>query len=121
MKGAPGALVVGAGPAGLEAALTLARRGFRVALAERTGRAGGRLLYESRLPGLSAWHRVVDWRLGRLRTMENVALYFDSDLTADDVLEFGAAHVVVATGARWVPMLFSPNEYPLGGSIIRAC
>ncbi len=114
VKGAATALVVGAGPAGLEAALTLARRGMRVALAERTDKAGGRLLYESRLPGLSAWHRVVDWRLGRLRTLENVDLYFDSDLGADDVLEFGAEHVVIATGARWVPMLFSPNEYPLG-------
>lgn len=108
------ALVVGAGPAGLEAALTLARRGLRVAVAEKTARPGGRLVYESRLPGLSAWHRVVDWRIGRLRTMENVDIYLGSDLGPDDVLDFGAEHVVLATGARWVPWLFSPNEYPLG-------
>lgn len=107
-------LVVGAGPAGLEAALTLGRRGFAVALAEADGEAGGRVLFESRLPGLSAWRRLVDYRMGQLVRMANVDLYFDSRLTADDVAEFGADHVVVATGAAWTRHLYSPNEYPLG-------
>ena len=57
-------LVVGGGPAGLEAALTLARRGFDVALAEKNRDFGGRLLWETRLPGLREWFRVADYRLG---------------------------------------------------------
>jgi dimethylamine/trimethylamine dehydrogenase len=94
-------LVVGAGPAGLEAARALGQRGHEVHLAEAGREPGGRVSRESRLPGLAEWARVRDWRLGRLRGMDNVALYPDNRLTAGDVLEFGARHVVLATGARW--------------------
>ncbi len=107
-------LVVGGGPAGLEAALTLGRRGYDVALADRARSFGGRLRWETTLPGLNAWHRVVDYRLGQLRKMANVTLYPESDLAAQDVLDFNAANVVIATGARWLPHLCGANELPYG-------
>ena len=107
-------LVVGGGPAGLEAALTLARRGMTVALADKGREMGGRLVWETRLPGLREWFRVADYRLGRLRQMANVTLYPDSEMAAQDVLDFGAAHVVVATGARWTRNLCGANEIPVG-------
>ncbi len=94
-------LVVGAGPAGLECALWLGRRGHSVTLAEAGRDLGGRVLRESRLPGLSAWIRVRDWREGRLAQMPEVEIFRESRLEAGDVLEFGAAHVVLATGSRW--------------------
>ncbi len=94
-------LVVGGGPAGLECALQLGRRGYRVTLAEASGEFGGRALRESRLKGLSAWRRVVDNRIYELRQMANVALYTDSALSAEDVGEFGCDHVFLATGAAW--------------------
>ncbi|MDQ0507133.1 oxidoreductase [Xanthobacter agilis] len=94
-------LVVGTGPAGLEAAMMLGRRGYEVALAEATRDLGGRLVAERRLPGLSAWGRVVDYRVGQIDPMANVEVYRESRLTADDVLGFGFAHVAVATGATW--------------------
>jgi dimethylamine/trimethylamine dehydrogenase len=94
-------LVVGAGPAGLEAALAAARRGYDVHLAEAGSELGGRVSRESRLPGLSEWARVRDWRVTQLERMANVSIYRDSALEAEHVLEFGARHVAIATGSVW--------------------
>jgi dimethylamine/trimethylamine dehydrogenase len=94
-------LVVGGGPAGLEAARALGQRGYAVTLAEATAELGGRVSRESRLPGLAEWARVRDWRLGQLNKLANVEVYLESELGAQQVLDFGYRHVIVATGARW--------------------
>ena len=94
-------LIVGAGPAGLECARALGQRGYAVHLAEATKDLGGRVVRESKLPGLNEWIRVRDHRVGQIERMANVSIYRDSRLTVADVQEFGAAHVVLATGARW--------------------
>lgn len=94
-------LVVGAGPAGLEAAMMLGRRGHAVTLAERGTQLGGRLVAERRLPGLSAWGRVADYRAGQLAKMSNVEIFFDSALSDEDILGFGFDHVALATGSFW--------------------
>ncbi|MGL4294289.1 MAG: FAD-dependent oxidoreductase, partial [Aestuariivirga sp.] len=94
-------LVVGAGPAGLEAARALGQRGLTVTIADRASEAGGRVARECRLPGLAAWGRVRDWRLLQIGKMPNVSLYLESDMTAETVAELGADHVLVATGATW--------------------
>ena len=99
---APGkVLVVGAGPAGLEAALTLGRRGLEVSVAFGERVAGGRVNRESTLPGLATWGRVRDWRLTMLAKLPNVTLYPESVMSAADVLACGADHVVLATGSVW--------------------
>ncbi|HEU4825848.1 MAG TPA: hypothetical protein VFS85_05175 [Dongiaceae bacterium] len=56
---------------------------------------------ECRLPGLAAWGRVRDYRVGQIRKMPSVEVYLDSDLSAADVLEFGFDHVAIATGSTW--------------------
>ncbi|MGA2778385.1 MAG: FAD-dependent oxidoreductase [Steroidobacteraceae bacterium] len=94
-------LIVGAGPAGLEAAHILGKRGYQVAIADAATEAGGRVTRESRLPGLAQWARVRDYRLGQIQRMANVALYLDSRMQAADVRAFGADHVLIATGAQW--------------------
>jgi dimethylamine/trimethylamine dehydrogenase len=94
-------LIVGAGPTGLECARLLGRRGYSVHLAEATEELGGRVTLESRLPGLSAWARVRDYRLNQLNKMQNVEIFRASRLCAEHVIEFGARRVVLATGARW--------------------
>ena len=94
-------LVIGGGPAGLEAARATAQRGADVMLADAAQEWGGRVAQECRLPGLAAWGRVRDWRLGQLRQAPNAQLYLDSRLSAEDVLSYGIPHVAIATGARW--------------------
>jgi len=94
-------LVVGAGPAGLEAARALGERGYTVHLAEAVKELGGRIATESRLPGLATWARVRDWRLGQIAKLANVTVYRESRLGPKDVLEFAPDHVLVATGSRW--------------------
>ena len=91
-------LVVGAGPAGLECARALGARGYAVTLAEGSQELGGRVSLESQLPGLSEWARVRDWRLTQLHKLPNVEIYRDSELSADQVLEYGFSQVAVATG-----------------------
>jgi dimethylamine/trimethylamine dehydrogenase len=107
-------LIVGAGPSGLECALTLGRRGYEVTVAEAADDIGGRLRFETRLPGLGAWGRVLDWRRGQLARLSNVNIYRGNRLAAEDILELGNRHVVIATGARWARLLYSPLEVPYG-------
>lgn len=94
-------LVIGAGPAGLEAACTLGQRGYQVTLAEAETSLGGRVTDESQLPGFAEWARVRDWRLGQIAKMSNVMVYPDNHLDVDAVLELEHQHVMVATGSTW--------------------
>ena len=112
-------LIVGAGPAGLEAAWALCRRGYKVAVAEATTETGGRVTKESKLPGLSAWGRVADYRQYQLSQRSDVEIYLDSELNTESLLEFGFENICLATGARWrrdgvarqhvVPMNIAPE------------
>jgi dimethylamine/trimethylamine dehydrogenase len=94
-------LVVGGGPAGLEAALALGRRGYRITLAEASDQLGGRVVNESGLPGLENWIRVRDYRAYMISQMGNIDVYLDSSLSADNVSDLEADVVVVATGSKW--------------------
>ncbi len=94
-------LVVGAGPSGLEAARALGVRGYDVSLIEARRDLGGRVTQECLLPGLSAWSRVREYREAALAELPNVEIFRESPMTADDIVEFGFQHVLVATGSTW--------------------
>ncbi|HEX4572820.1 MAG TPA: FAD-dependent oxidoreductase, partial [Dongiaceae bacterium] len=94
-------LVVGGGPAGLECAMTLGKRGYRVMLAEARRELGGRVALESRLPGLASWARVRDYRLGQIERLPNVEVFLESRLSAADIAGMDCRHVILATGGRW--------------------
>ena len=104
-------LIVGAGPAGLEAARTLGLRGYTVMLAEATRELGGRVAREAALPGMSEYIRVRDYREQQLLKMPNVEVFRESRMTAEDVLEVGADHVAIATGATWRRDVFDGKTY----------
>jgi dimethylamine/trimethylamine dehydrogenase len=94
-------MIIGAGPAGLEAARALGQRGYEVTLLEARKELGGRVIREAALPGLNEWRRVVDWRLTQIGKMKNVAVYPSSLMTAKEILETGAQNIILATGATW--------------------
>jgi len=94
-------LIVGAGPAGLEAAVALGKRGYDVTLTEARRQLGGRVTLESALPGLAQWSRVRDWRLTQIDKLKNVEYFLESVVDEAQILEFAADRVVIATGARW--------------------
>lgn len=94
-------LVVGAGPAGLEAAVSAAKRGCEVTLIEAGRELGGRVSREARLPGLAAWRRVLDYRRQQVERLPGVKVYFESAMTADEILEYPFEHIAVATGSTW--------------------
>jgi dimethylamine/trimethylamine dehydrogenase len=94
-------LVVGAGPAGLEAARVLGERGYDVLLAEARDRVGGRVGCESRLPGLGEWGQVRDWRVAQIDKLPNIEVRVSTPVTEQFVLDTAPARVAIATGATW--------------------
>jgi dimethylamine/trimethylamine dehydrogenase len=111
-------LVVGAGPAGLECAVTLARRGVEhVHLVDAGQRPGGHFDWVPKLPGLAEWSRVVHYRLTIAERLRNLTIVPKKHLSADDVLDYGANLVVVATGSSWVTDgLNAVSRKPIAGA-----
>lgn len=94
-------LIIGAGPAGLECAATLARAGHQVTIADSASEAGGRVCKEARLPGLNSFIRVRDYRMQLLSSDVNVKIYLESEMNIEEVASFNATTKIIATGARW--------------------
>jgi dimethylamine/trimethylamine dehydrogenase len=95
-------LVVGAGPAGMECAMILGKRGMRrVHLVEAQDDMGGIMRWIPQLPGLGEWGRVVNYRKIQIDKLRNVEFIPNTTLDANGVAEYGAEIVVVATGSYW--------------------
>ncbi|MDH3230357.1 MAG: FAD-dependent oxidoreductase [Alphaproteobacteria bacterium] len=92
-------LVVGGGPAGMEAARVAAERGHRVTLAEAADRLGGRFRLAGLQPRRAQILDLIDWYETQLRTLQ-VTLRYNSPMDADEVRGAGAGAVVLATGAQ---------------------
>ncbi|HSU04039.1 MAG TPA: NADH:flavin oxidoreductase, partial [Acetobacteraceae bacterium] len=90
-------VVVGAGPAGLEAARVSAERGHSVTLFEAAERAGGQVLLAARSPRRRELIGIVDWRMTRLQAL-GVEARFGVYAEADTVLGETPDVVFVATG-----------------------
>lgn len=91
--------VVGAGPAGLEAARVAAWRGHQVHLYERTGAIGG--LLEVASDGVAfkkELHKMVDWWTNELAFL-NVTVHLSHEITQDSPELAEADHVIVAIGS----------------------
>ena len=103
-------LVVGGGPAGMEAARVAAERGHDVTLAEALGDLGGQFRLAGLAPRRGQITELIGWYLRQFEQLGVDVRYF-SPLDENDIVEFGADEVVVATGSmpddlarqRWLP------------------
>ena len=111
-------LIIGAGPAGMECARVLGERGFEaVHLAEADAEIGGHVNWVSQLPGLRTWRRVVEYREAQLAKMSNVTVLTGKHFDLEDVLDYGASTVIIATGASWDRTGTSPlTHVPVSGA-----
>ncbi|MBV2361607.1 FAD-dependent oxidoreductase [Thalassococcus sp. CAU 1522] len=92
-------LVVGGGPAGLEAARVAAERGHRVTLAEAGPELGGQFRLAGLQPRRGQITDLIGWYERQLRQRQ-VDIRFNTPLDAGEIADFGADHVVLATGSR---------------------
>ena len=99
-------LIVGAGPAGSECARVLMERGYTVHLVDTRDKVGGYVNDVATLPGLAEWSFHRDYRQTQLEKLlkKNKSCQLAlgvKPMTADDIMDYGASRVVIATGAKW--------------------
>jgi len=93
-------MVVGGGPAGLEAAVVAARKGHEVSVYERTARLGGQLQAASmEIDGGHVFQRVVEHYETQIERY-GVTLHLETEVTPKLVSKVAPDVAVVATGAR---------------------
>ncbi|MEA3109992.1 MAG: dimethylamine/trimethylamine dehydrogenase, partial [Gammaproteobacteria bacterium] len=111
-------LVVGGGPAGMECARILGERGYTVHLREADKELGGHWKSIATLPRLSEWGRVITYRQAQLEKLrKNVDVHLGiGRMSAEDVLQYGADRVVIATGSHWCTDGRGANYGPIAGA-----
>ena len=98
-------VIVGAGPAGIEAARVAGERGHEVSVLEAADEPGGQLLLATRLSRRKELKGVIDWRMAQCERL-GIDLRFNTFAEASDVLALEPDAVIIATGGV-------PNQLPL--------
>jgi 2,4-dienoyl-CoA reductase-like NADH-dependent reductase (Old Yellow Enzyme family)/thioredoxin reductase len=93
-------VVVGGGPAGLEAARTLAERGHEVVLFEKAPQLGGLLVEAVRAPFKADLRRYLDWSVHRTTCNKNINIRFGTEATMELIAEQKADALILALGGK---------------------
>lgn len=93
-------LIIGAGPAGLEAARVAAERGHRVTLVEKEKRIGGQSRLAGSQPMRGEIGQVIYWYYLRQMERLQIDLRLGTEFGVDDIRAFGADEIILATGSR---------------------
>jgi mycofactocin system FadH/OYE family oxidoreductase 1 len=103
-------LVVGAGPAGLEAARVLSGRGHPVRVADRAERAGGMLPVAANGPGRERLRLLTDWLEAECRRQDvQFDLGVEIDAAAVEQARAAGVEVLLATGSRAAERRYAPG------------
>lgn len=89
--------VVGAGPAGLSAAVSAAERGHNVELFESRDAIGGQFSIAARIPGKEEFHETIRYFSTRLDAL-GVGVHLNTRASAHDLVDGGFDHVIVSSG-----------------------
>ena len=108
-------LVAGAGVAGMEAAIALAKRGFAVTVYEKEAKAGGTVNYAKIPPCKEDFDCLIGARVGEMAEL-GVEIKYNTPLTVDEVRDSGVKRVIVSTGSaplipKSIPGLDGKNVY----------
>ena len=90
-------VVVGAGPAGLEAARVAAERGHEVVVFEAASKPGGQVRLTAQSPRRREMLGIIDWRMAQC-TARGVTFRFDTFAEVEEVLAESPDVVIIATG-----------------------
>jgi len=93
-------LVVGAGPAGMEAARVAALRGHEVVVYEKTHSLGGKLILASKPPHKEVLRRIIDYYSVMFRKLSNVRVELGKERSAQDIVREKPDVVIIATGGE---------------------
>jgi len=115
-------LIIGAGPAGLEATKILSMRGHKVILYEKDSRIGGALNIASVATGKSKIKWLVDYYSEILKTLSNVKVYLGVEVSKKEIIKKGPDFIIIATGLTIpIPNFINNNKNVFKYTDILSC